>query len=53
MRGGTAERRFQRFNERSEGEDKVMMVAVPKLRLKKANVKGRPWMPGPATAERS
>jgi hypothetical protein len=46
MRGGTNERRFQRFRERSEEEDKAMKAVFPKLRLRKANVKGNPWRPG-------
>jgi hypothetical protein len=53
MRGGTNERRFRRFNERSEGEDKAMKAVVPRLRLRTVDVMERPWRPGPATAERS
>jgi hypothetical protein len=52
MRGGTIERRFQRSSERSVGEDKAMKAAVPRLRPRMADVTGRPWRPGPATAER-
>jgi hypothetical protein len=36
MRGGTDERRFQRFSERSDGEDKAMTVVVPMLRQRTA-----------------
>jgi hypothetical protein len=53
MRGGTNERRFQRSSERSEGEEKAKKAVVPRLRLRTVDVKGRPWRPGPATAERS
>jgi hypothetical protein len=53
MRGGTAEREFQRSSERSEGDDKAMMVVFPRLRPKEANVTETPWRPGPATVERS
>jgi hypothetical protein len=33
MRGGIAERRFQRLRERSEGEIKIMKAVNPRLRL--------------------
>jgi hypothetical protein len=53
MRGGTNERRFQRFRERSEGEAKAMKAVIPMLRRRMADVTEKPWRPGPATAERS
>ena len=53
MRGEADERRSQRFRERSEGEDKAMMAHCSRLRPRTADVKERPWRPGPATAERS
>jgi hypothetical protein len=46
MRGGTNERRFQRFRERSEEVNKVMKAVFPKLRLKKADERENPWRPG-------
>jgi hypothetical protein len=46
MRGGTNERRFQRFRERSEEENKAMKAVFPTLRLRKADVKENPWRPG-------
>jgi hypothetical protein len=45
MRGGTNERRFQRFRERSVGEAKAMKAVYPKLRRRMADVKGNPWRP--------
>ena len=46
MRGGTNERRFQRFRERSEGENKAMKAVIPRLRPRKADVTENPWRPG-------
>jgi hypothetical protein len=53
MRGGTAERRFQRSCERSEGEEKAMKAVAPRLRPRTVDVTGKPWRPAPATVERS
>jgi hypothetical protein len=46
MRGGTNERRFQRFCERSEDANKAMKAVFQKLRLMKADEKENPWRPG-------
>ena len=50
-RGGTNERRFQRFHERSEGEVKATKAVYPRLRPEMADVKGMPWRPVPATVQ--
>jgi hypothetical protein len=50
-RGGTNARRFQRSHERSEGEAKAMRAVIPQLRLRKADARGNPRRPGPATVE--